>query len=313
MNICYNVGEFSTRFEKCNTKLKKEYLMKNIHTINSIMEKTSGYCGSFGTGYPFYVLDGNFDGDLPIIYEQFRYNNELCDEAKGIESWPCETCLAINGYNMPDLKRVCKPCPKVSDSLKPRKVINRLPDVDMWMICVDEKIEEAKNMLVDYFNSCDMHTSDVDPIRTFKDINDIVLSLEMGKMPDKMLPLDVHIIKYSEFSSLLSEMPMHLLSVIEKNEVPYLPIHPISLRKTWQYDDCAYNFVLDYLLSLTPFNFEDNLRSKLNNSREVICRHFTTDDLISILDSISPDSVKRRFKTEQLPKVYERRVDSWRK
>ena len=30
---------------------------------------------------------------------------------------------------MPDLKRICKPCPQVKDSIKPRKVINRLPDV----------------------------------------------------------------------------------------------------------------------------------------------------------------------------------------
>ena len=54
---------------------------------------------------------------------------------------------------MPDLKRICKPCPQVKNSIKPRKVINRLPDVDMWMICADGKLEEAKATLVKLFNN----------------------------------------------------------------------------------------------------------------------------------------------------------------
>ena len=45
---------------------------------------------------------------------------------------------------MPDLKIVCKPCPNMIDSLKPRKIINRLPDLDMWLVCEDGSIEQAQ-------------------------------------------------------------------------------------------------------------------------------------------------------------------------
>lgn len=50
---------------------------KNIDIINEVMQFTIGYCGSFGTGYPFYALDKNFEGELPVIQEQLRYNEEL--------------------------------------------------------------------------------------------------------------------------------------------------------------------------------------------------------------------------------------------
>ena len=77
MNICKKVADISTRFEKCPSALKREYLIKNIDIINTIMSYIPGYCGSFGTGYPFYVLDDNLEGKLPVIKEQIRYNNEL--------------------------------------------------------------------------------------------------------------------------------------------------------------------------------------------------------------------------------------------
>ena len=33
------------------------------------------------------------------------------------------------------------------DSLKPRKLINRLPDLDMWIVCKDGKVEVAQEEL----------------------------------------------------------------------------------------------------------------------------------------------------------------------
>ena len=311
MNICVKVAEASNRFERCNTDLKRKYLIKNIETINTIMKHAPGYCGSFGTGYPFYVLNSKLEGMLPIIEEQIRYNNELYNETKESSYWPCEGCLNTIGSSMPDLKQICKPCPKVSDTLKPRKVINRLPDVDMWMICEDGKIEEAKNRLCKLFEEFDMHTSDVDPIASINDLNEIVAELTSGKMPKKYLPLDIHIIEYSKFSRLLDEISFTLINAVKTDQIPYLPIHPISLRKTWQYDDMAYNFVLDYLLSLTPFNWEDTLNRKFALSKSFISSKLSDDDFKKLLSLVAPDSVKRRFETPQLQKRYERRFESW--
>ena len=313
MNTCMKAADASTRFERLNNDLKRRYFIKNMERINMIMEHTPGYCGSFGTGYPFYVLDDKFQGELPIIEEQIRYNNELYDASLKINEWPCEECLNTRGSRMPDLKRYCKVCPQVDDVYKPRRVLNRLPDVDMWMICQDDKIEDAKRVMVELFKSYGMHTSDVDPVGSVDELDEIVTQLEEGKMPNKMLPLDVHIISYSEFASLLDEIPFAICNAMDNNVTPYLPIHPQSLRKTWQYDDTAYNFVLDFLLSMTPFNWERKLDRKLQLSRMVIGDMFTEEDLKSILEKVSPDSVKRRMETKQLQKSYERRVSTWKK
>lgn len=70
MNICEKAANASTIFEKNNTELKKQYIIKNIEMINHIMERMPGYCGSFGTGYPFYTLDNGMQGNLPVIQEQ---------------------------------------------------------------------------------------------------------------------------------------------------------------------------------------------------------------------------------------------------
>ena len=179
------------------------------------------------------------------------------------------------------------------------------------MMRQDDKVEEAKRVMVELFKSYGMHTSDVDPVGTVDEIEEIVTQLEEGRMPSKMLPLDVHIISYSEFASLLDEIPFAICNAMDNNVTPYLPIHPQSLRKTWQYDDTAYNFVLDFLLSMTPFNWEKKLDRKLRLSRMVIGDMFTEDDLKAILEKVAPDSVKRRMETKQLQKRYESRVSAW--
>lgn len=299
-NACIQAGEVSNQFERNNSDLKRRYLIKNINTINTIMENVPGYCGSFGTGYPFYVLDANLEGKLPIINEQIKYNDKLIEAAKkdGSTKWVCSRCLKHIGHMMPDLKQICKPCPQVDDELKPRKVINRLPDVDMWMICRDDCVEDAKVGLSTLFDKFNMHTSDVDPVQTIQDVTEIVTSLEAGEMPMKKLPLDIHIIEYSKFNDLIEEVPFAIQTAVETGKQPYLPIHPTSLRKTWQHDDVAYNFVLDFLFSMTPFNWDANLMQRLDFSKGVIANAFSQEQLTDVLHSVAPDSVERRLETK---------------
>lgn len=290
------------------------YIKKNIDIINSVMEHTTGYRGSFGTGYPFYAIDSDFKGDLPVIKEQIRYNEELRTtilNAK-LKKWPCESCLPVNGPYMEDLKQICIPCPRLEKELKPRKVINRLPDIDMWMVCEDTKVEEAKKELKETFDQLGMHTSDVNPIQTFKEFKEIITDLEDGKMPIKMLPLDVHVVKYSELSNLLDQVPFTILNSSNLGEVPYLPILPDSLRKKWQKDDEAYNFTLDFLYSMTDFNFEEILKQRLDYTRNLVARQLTEEKSMEMLDLVSPDSVKRRFENKTLKKSYKRRINSWK-
>lgn len=315
ISYCADVANVSTEFELENTDLKKKYLIKNIQTINEIMSSVHGFCGSFGTGYPFYSLGTNFSGNLPVIQEQIRYNKELIAESiKSINSeWHCASCLNENGSQMKDLKVICKPCPRVEKELKPRKVINRLPDIDMWMICRDNYVEDAERELIRLFDENEMYTSDVNPIKAIESVTEITKQLKSGIMPEKMLPLDIHIIEYSKMYELIQQVPFIILDSIEKDNTPYLPIQPHSLRKEWQYDDNAYNFILDYLYSLTSFNWDNNLQNKLDCSRKIISNFFGEKQLTHLLLDVAPGSVKRRFENEQLKECYKERVKSWKK
>lgn len=319
-NICKNVGLCSTELEKNNSDLKKDFLIKNIVLYNTIVqcivqsiEKSKEKIGTFGTGYPFYALNKDFKGNLPLIEEQIRYNNELIKAAENFDVWPCATCLYQNGDQMPDLKQICKPCPNVDNILKPRKVINRLLDIDMWMVVSDENIEYAKAKLIELFNKHNIHSSDTNPIRTIYDMFEIVEYLNLGLMPTKNLPIDAHIINYETLYSLISQMPYTLTKATEEGKIPYLPIHPLSYRKTWQYDDNAYNFVHDYLSSFTEFNFNDELRDKLQETRYIIANNFTFDQLYYYLLETGGDSVKRRHETQVLKRVFKERIDSWKR
>lgn len=213
---------------------------------------------------------------------------------------------------MEDLKQICIPCPRLEKELKPRKIINRLPDIDMWMVCEDSKVDDTKKELKETFDSLDMHTSDVNPIQTIKDFKETINDLENGKMPRKMLPLDIHVIKYSELSKLLDQVPFTVINSVKTNTIPYLPILPDSLRKKWQKDDEAYNFTLDFLYSMNDFNFEETLKQKLDYARDMVASKLSEKEAVKILDSVSPDSVKRRFENKTLQKLYKRRINSWK-
>lgn len=313
IDFCIELIESSTKFEKNNTELKPKYILYNIELFKFIISKCRGFKGSFGTGYPYYALD-NLSGSLPIIKEQLRYNLELINllEKSSTNIWECGKCLSENGKNMPDLKQICYQCKKVDKAMSPRKVINRLPDIDIWMICEDDKVNIAKLEITKELLLQSVNPSDINPIRTMKDIIEITKDLEEGVMPTKTLPIDIHIVKYSDLYSLIESVPSVITEAVEANAKPFLPIHPLSLRKRWQYDDEAYNFVLDFLFSFTPLDIDEELNSEIDKIRKEVITLFNVDDMKKILLSSSPDSVKRRFKTEEIEKCYEKRIGKWK-
>ena len=166
----------STKFEVNNDELKKQYILSNVILYNSIAHSIDECKGTFGTGYPFYALKPDLSGALPIINEQLRYNNELIEAAKTSKQnhWACLQCLQKNGITMENLKSVCIPCPNIEDALKPRKVINRLPDLDLWTICDEEQIATIKAPLQELLSKNGFTTSDVDPIHTINDVIKII-------------------------------------------------------------------------------------------------------------------------------------------
>lgn len=237
--VVEKVERASTTFEKANTELKRKYLKWNIEVFNIIAASVSVSRGSFGTGYPFYVLDKDLNGDIPIISEQIRYNRQLLRDGEIVQKsiWQCESCLKRNYEIMPDLKIICKPCPNMIDSLKPRKIINRLPDLDMWLVCEDGKVEEAQTELGALLEKYNMRTSDVAPLQSLSDVVEIATNLKDGTFPKIFLPIDAHIMEQSKLEELISQVPDELRLTKLEGRKPYLPIRPKSLRKKWQYDD----------------------------------------------------------------------------
>lgn len=304
----------STDFEKNNTELKRKYLVWNIEAFNCIALAVSANKGSFGTGYPFYALDKDLKGNLPIIQEQIRYNRELVRDGEPFQKsiWLCESCLKTKYSEMPDLKKICKPCPNMNDKLKPRKIINRLPDLDMWLVCEDGCVEKAQEELSILLEKYKMNTSDVNPISSLEDVSQISKSLKRGILPKIFLPIDAHIIEYSKLKGLIEKVPETLNTAIQNEIKPYLPIHPKSYRKQWQYDDEAYNFIYDFLSAFTAFNFPEELQQSLNNSRLKVINEHTSTELFDFLMQSANKATFRRFQSMELEERFLKRVEEWK-
>lgn len=92
-----------------------------------------------------------------------------------------------------------------------------------------------------------------------------------------------------------------------------MPIHPKSYRKTWQYDDEAYNFIYDYLSAFTPFNFEEKLQTTLDDSRRQVIRENTKEELLDFLLKSATKANFRRFQSLELEEIFLKKVESWGK
>lgn len=308
------VSYASDKFEKTNTPLKVEYIKWNIEAFNLIARKINKAVGSFGTGYPFYALDSNLEGTLPIIKEQFRYNRELRIHGEAIKNiaWKCQKCLKQNYDEMPDLKSICKPCPNIPDTVKPRKLINRLPDIDMWIICEDGTVEIVQEEVTRLFKKYKLRTSDVDPLLSIQEVLQIVEELTQNKKTEIFLPIDAHIMEYSKMKKLIEQVPEILSHAKKNNIVPFLPIHPKSLRKNWQYDDSAYNFIYDFLSAFTCFNIPESLKESVNMSRKKVAQDFTDEELMKFLIESATPANQRRFKNKELRKIFLGKMHEWR-
>lgn len=312
--ITQSVEQASTDFEKINTELKRKYLVFSIDIFNKLAQKIDDCEGSFGTGYPFYALDSKLQGRLPIIQEQIRYNRQLVRDGEPFQEsiWKCKSCLHKNYNRMKNLKVVCKPCPNIDNKLKPRKIINRIPDLDLWLVCKDGKMEETQNHLSKLLDENNIRTSDINPILSIEDLKEISQSLKRGEMPEIFLPIDAHIIEYSILKELITDIPNALRVSKHDGSLPYLPIHPISYRKEWQYDDEAYNYVYDFLSAFTEFNFEKDLQDCLNKSRYQVSQEFTENELFDFLLKSSTQSNFRRFQSPELEEYFKQKVFVWK-
>ena len=304
----------SNKFELTNTELKRQYIISNIILYNAIAQSISECKGTFGTGYPFYALNPDLTGALPIINEQLRYNNQLLEEAKTstFDRWRCLECLKEKGITMENLKVMCKPCPGMDDELKPRKVINRLPDMDLWMMCDADKIETIKDPLQEALQRAGYKTSDVDPVSSIMDVCEIAETLQSGKMPKKKLPIDTNLKDAATLYALVYQIPDILDHSFRHGRIPYLPIHPLSLRKKWQKDDTAYNYVHDFLCSFTMLDMDPKMQKLVNEVRQYVAKKYDFNTLYQWTITTGTASVPRRFETPALKEYSRKKFESWK-
>lgn len=313
--ITREVAEASNSIENNNSKARMVYFLNHLFVWNQINRLSEHSVGTFGTGYPFYSLKYNLKDGFSPIEEQIRYDNELLAEAKDIKNkeWICASCLYKNAEMMPDLKQICKPCPNMKNELKPRKIINRLPDLDFWTICEDGKIEETSDEILRYLKIFNMDSSDNDPLRTIRDVKEIAEDLDRNKVPNRYLPMDVHIIENSKLKQLIKQVPEVLIETKKNSDhIAYLPIHPLSYRKSWQYDDTAYNFIFDYLFSFTVLNADKELIEINRKTKREVSNDFTNEELINTIKSVAVDGQRRRMNNERIIDVLNTKFDIWR-
>ncbi len=316
MNIIDKTVIASGIYEKENGELKKIYLKEYVRAYHRVVKKLEGYKGFFGLGYPFYALGNKFYGDLPIIQEQFRYNSDLFEQFHDqFENsvWPCEQCLKENLGNMPNLKSICYRCPTVSKEISPRKVINRLPDMDLCLVVEDSKVEQAKEELMYTLPENGLTTSDIDPIGAIDKVYRIASSLKMGKLPTEWVPLDTHLFPYNELMELMHKVEPEMAKSLESGKPPYLATTPDSLRKTWQKDDTAINFAYDFLYSFTDYDFDQEMKETLIGTRKIIASKYTNNQIERMVLGASIDSQKRRYYSCPTLKLrFNERINSWK-
>jgi len=112
-------------------------------------------------------------------------------------------------------------------------------------------------------------------------------------------------------ASLIERVPFELDQATANNTTPCLPVNPLSYRKTWQIDDEGYNFIHDYLSSMTEYDFDADLKQLLDNARNIVASRYSVEQLYEILIETGPDTVKRRHETKALKEIFEQRVSTW--
>lgn len=86
----------------------------------------------------------------------------------------------------------------------------------------------------------------------------------------------------------------------------------MSLRKKWQKDDTAYNFILDFLYSFTPYNIDNKMLSLIKQVRKEIADNYSYEDILKWVNMIGSESVAKRNENKELQLSLKRRIQKWK-
>lgn len=296
--------ELSVRFNQDESPVRGDYMRREFADFSEVVSKVPGYRGCFGTGHPYYA--NKPDGGIYEIPEITRYinqyRNSLRNEEIGqIGNWLCGTCQILVDH--PDLKQRCKPCELVD--VKPRDVFRALPDLDFWVIASDDvdqtHFEESIQAAV---QAEGFQSSDVDVIHSIRDAVRVMQTLETGLMPRARLPIDLHIVTENSLNKLMRETP----TAVKNGD--FLGIVPRSWHKIWEMPDAPYDFVKDFIFSLTEGEIQnEGLRQLLKDTRTEVAQ-LLGDNAAEFVRLLAPKEA-RQLETPAIHDNLDRRVKSW--
>lgn len=293
----------SVEFDKNESILRGDYFRQQFADFHAAVQSIPGYRGVMGTGHPFYAFRP--DGGVHAIEEYERHIGEAHellsrDTGRAIGTWACASCQA--NFILPDLKRFCKPCDVTE--LKPREVFKRMPDLDFWII-VEKNSPQIEQLAEALLRKEGFYTSDEAIYPALQEITEVMQTLNDGSMPSARLPIDLHIVDEATMIQLMNDVPVQL----QQHDDAFVPISPRSLHVEWEDTDTPYNFVKDFLFSMTPYGWSDELESTLALTRRQ-AKDIIGDTAVTRVSALA-EKEARQLATPGLRDSLKLRIASW--
>ena len=302
-----HILDVAVRFTADESLTKGEYFNYQFNRFHDSVKDVPGVIGTFGTGHPFYAHQEN--GSIADIPEMRRYQKSFQaainrDRLRSYGGWLCGACeLACN---LPDLKKYCKPCDSVD--FKPRDIFKALPDLDYWVVVDDApeiKLRQQEKEIQECAQAAAFESSDRNIIQTLETTKYAMETVLRGIRPGAILPVDMHIVTKTDLLNCLSSTP----NAIQAGNA--VKIAPRSLHKTWENTSKPYDFVKDFLFSLTPHTWKDNeLLEALSSTRREVYDLVADDPIKAVSDRAEKE--KRQLEAPGVARCLRERIKSWK-
>lgn len=302
-----HILDVAIQFTADESMTKGQYFDYQFDRFHDAVNNIQDVIGIFGTGYPFYAYQS--DGSIADIPEMRRYQKSFQtavnrDRLRSYGGWLCGACeLACN---LPDLKTYCKPCDSVD--FKPRDIFKALPDLDYWVVVNDApeaRLRQQEKEIQECTRAAAFEPSDRNIVQTLETTKYAMETVLRGFQPGAMLPVDMHIITKTGLLGCLEATP----NAIRKNNT--VRIAPRSLHKEWEDTAKPYDFIKDFLFSLTPHTWKDNdLLDTLLRARREVYNLIGNDPVKAVSDRAEKE--KRQLEAPGVARCLKERINSWK-
>jgi len=249
-----------------------------------------------GWGYPFYAK--NKEG----FFKVDEINNFITGGIQNIsqknvktKNWICPGCQTKN--KLTDLISVCKNCSLVGEEIKPRKILATIPDLDMLLILKDVNeaiLEKVKNIL--HFTG--YKQSDISIKDSFRNTKKVLEDLKNNKESTSKLPVDLHVLTYTQFIDIISQITKG-----EKSRIKCPALHMI-----WEKHDLQIWF--DFVFSMQEIDVTPELREVLLKSRKELKGYWGEDKLVDAIKNYYP-RIQRIFQTKEVEIALRDKIKKW--